>query len=60
LTDSESNFVSEASVCHLLKAHDRIARPAFIVIKAADAFTDQTTVPNQMWQPTSPISSISR
>ena len=45
MTDSESYFVSEASVCHLLKAHDRIARPAFIVIKAADAFTDPDVTP---------------
>jgi putative transposase len=34
----------------LLKAHDLIARPAFIVIKAADAFKDQTAAPHQLWQ----------
>ena len=49
-TDSESYFVSEASVYRLLKAHDLIASPAFIVIKAADAFKDKTTAPNQLWQ----------
>ena len=49
-TDSQSYFVSEASVYRLLKAHDLIASPAFIVIKAADAFKDQTTAPNQLWQ----------
>ena len=27
-----------------------VSRPAFIVIKAADAFKDKTTAPNQMWQ----------
>src|SRR5205807_923935 len=43
-------FVSEASVYRLLKAHDLIASPAFIVIKAADAFKDKTTAPNQLWQ----------
>jgi transposase InsO family protein len=48
--DSESYFVSEASVYRLLKAHDLIASPAFIVIKAADAFKDKTTAPNQLWQ----------
>ena len=46
----ESYFVSEASVYRLLKAHDLIASPAFIVIKAADAFKDKTTAPNQLWQ----------
>jgi transposase InsO family protein len=30
--------------------HDLIASPAFIVIKAADAFKDKTTAPNQLWQ----------
>src|SRR5437773_4479373 len=40
-TDSQSYFVSEASVYRLLKAHDLIASPAFIVIKAADAFQRQ-------------------
>jgi putative transposase len=49
-TDTESYFVSEASVYRLLKAHDLIASPAFIVIKAADAFKDKTTAPNQLWQ----------
>jgi transposase InsO family protein len=49
-TDAESYFVSEASVYRLLKAHDLIASPAFIVMKAADAFKDKTTAPNQLWQ----------
>ena len=33
-----------------MKAHDLIASPAFIVIKAADEFKDKTTAPNQLWQ----------
>jgi len=49
-TDSESYFVSEASVYRLLKALDLIASPAFIVIKAADEFKDKTKAPNQLWQ----------
>src|SRR5256886_7718269 len=49
-TDTENYFVSEASVYHLLKAHDLIASPAFIVMKAADEFKDKTTAPNQLWQ----------
>src|SRR5262249_23495064 len=48
-TDSESYFVSGASVYRLPKALDLIASPAFIVIKAADEFTDNG-------RPTSPIS----
>jgi len=49
-TDMENYFVSEASVYRLLKAHDLIANPAFIVMKAADEFKDKTTAPNQLWQ----------
>jgi transposase InsO family protein len=49
-TDTERHFVSEASVYRILKAHDLIASPAFVVIKAADEFRDKTTAPNQMWQ----------
>jgi transposase InsO family protein len=49
-TDTAGYFVSEASVYRLLKAHDLIASPAFIVMKAADEFKDKTTAPNQLWQ----------
>jgi len=49
-TDTEGYFVSEASVYRLLKAHDLIASPAFIMMKAADEFKDKTTAPNQLWQ----------
>ena len=34
----------------LLKAHDLITSPAYIVIKAASEFKDKTTAPNQLWQ----------
>ncbi len=51
LTDRESYFVSEASVYRVLKAHDLITSPAFIVIKAASEFKDKTTAINQLWQP---------
>lgn len=49
-TDTQRYFVSEASVYRLLKAHDLITSPAFVVIKAADEFHDKTTAINQMWQ----------
>ena len=42
-TDSEGYFVSESSVYRLLKAHDLITSPAFIVMKAANEFKDKTT-----------------
>jgi putative transposase len=49
-TDERRYFVSEATVYRLLKAQDLITSPAYIVIKAADAFRDKTTAPNQLWQ----------
>ena len=49
-TDTQSYFVSESSVYRLLKAHDLITSPAFVVMKAADEFKDKTTAPNQLWQ----------
>ena len=49
-TDTQGYLVSESSVYRLLKAHDLITSPAFVVIKAADSFKDKTTRPNQLWQ----------
>ncbi len=49
-TDEKRYFVSEATAYRLLKAHDLITSPAFVVIKAADAFHHKTTRPNEMWQ----------
>ncbi len=49
-TDTKGYFVSESSVYRLLKAHDLISSPAFIVMKAASEFRDKTTAINQMWQ----------
>ncbi|WP_155122306.1 IS3 family transposase [Martelella mediterranea] len=49
-TDTKSYFVSEASVYRLLKAHDLITSPAFIVVKADNEFKDKTVRPNEMWQ----------
>jgi len=49
-TDEQRYFVSEASVYRLLKAHDLITSPAYIVLKAADEFADKTTAPNELWQ----------
>jgi len=49
-TDTKGYFVSEASVYRLLKAHDLITSPAYVVIKAANEFKDKTVRPNEMWQ----------
>jgi transposase len=49
-TDEQKYFVSEASVYRLLKAHDLISSPAYVVIKAANEFKDTTTAINQLWQ----------
>jgi transposase InsO family protein len=48
--DRQQYFVSEASVYRLLKAHDLITSPAFILMKAADSFAHPTTASNQLWQ----------
>ncbi|MEZ5783957.1 MAG: IS3 family transposase [Rhizobiaceae bacterium] len=49
-TDEKGYFISEASVYRLLKAHDLILSPAYVVIKAANEFHTKTSRPNQMWQ----------
>ena len=49
-TDEQRYFVSEATVYRLLKAHDLITSPAYVVIKAADRFHTQTKRVNEMWQ----------
>ena len=49
-TDERRYFVSEATVYRLLKAHDLITSPAYVVIKAADQFHTKATRVNEMWQ----------
>lgn len=49
-TDERQYLVSEATIYRLLKAHDLITSPAYVVIKAADQFHTKTTRPNEMWQ----------
>lgn len=43
-------FLSEATAYRILKAHDLITSPAWIVMKAADKFHQPTTAINQLWQ----------
>ena len=49
-THTRGYFVSQASVDRLLKAHELITSPAFVVIKAADELRNKTTAPNPLWQ----------
>ena len=55
-TDTEGYFVSESSIYRLLKAHDLITSPAFVVIKAADEFKARPQPPTSFGRPTSPTS----
>jgi hypothetical protein len=54
-TDAERHFVSESSAYRILKAHDLITSPAFVVVKAADEFTRRPPQTSS-GRPTSPIS----
>ena len=49
-TDEQRYFVSEATVYRLLKVHDLITRPVYVVIKAANQFHTGTKRPKEMWQ----------
>lgn len=49
-TDEKRYFISESSAYRILKAADLITAPNYVVIKAANEFTDKTTAINEMWQ----------
>jgi len=49
-TDEKRYFISESSAYRILKAADLITAPDYVVIKAAEEFTDKTTAINEMWQ----------
>ena len=50
IADEHRYFVPEATVYRLLKAHDLIISPAFVVMKAANEFHTKTVRPSEMWQ----------
>ena len=50
LTDRDRYFLSESSVYRILKAHDLITSPAYILITAADRFQHPTRRVNELWQ----------
>jgi transposase-like protein len=49
-TEQQRYYLSESTVYRVLKRHDLITAPAFIVLKAAERFTHPTTAVNQLWQ----------
>ncbi len=49
-TEERRSFISEATAYRLLKEHDLVTSPAWIVIKAAERFDQPTTAMNQLWQ----------
>ncbi len=49
-TDEKRYFISESSAYRILKEADLITAPDYVVIKAANEFTDKTTAVNEMWQ----------
>jgi putative transposase len=49
-TEQNRYYLSESSVYRILKSRDLVTAPAFIVMKAADRFSNPTTAVNQLWQ----------
>jgi transposase InsO family protein len=49
-TEQRRYYLSESTVYRVLKSHDLITAPAFIVLKAAERFANPTTAVNQLWQ----------
>lgn len=50
ITDTRDYYISESSVYRILKAHDLITSPAYIVMSASDKFTQPTKRVNELWQ----------
>lgn len=49
ITDTHDYFVSESSVYRILKAHDLITSPQFMVMRASDRFQHPTSPVNELW-----------
>jgi len=49
-TDEKQYFVSESSVYRILKAHDLITSPAYILMQASDSFANPTKRVHELWQ----------
>lgn len=49
-TDEQSSFVSELTIYRLLKVHDLITNPAYILMQVTNKFQHPTTRVNEIWQ----------
>ena len=49
-TDEKRYFVSESSVYRILKAHDLITSPAYVLMSASDSFKNPTRRVHELWQ----------
>lgn len=49
-TEQNRYYLSESSVYRILKRRGLMTAPAFIVMQAADKFSNPTTAVNQLWQ----------
>jgi putative transposase len=50
ITDEHKYFISESSVYRVLKQHDLITSPAYILLSASDSFHSPTKRINELWQ----------
>jgi putative transposase len=50
ITDTQGYFISESSVYRILKSHDLITSPNYMVMSAADRFRHPTKAVNELWQ----------
>lgn len=50
ITDTYGYYISESSVYRILKAHDLVTSPAYILISAADHFQNPTKEVHELWQ----------
>ncbi len=50
ITDTREYFISESSVYRILKAHDLITSPQFMVMSASDVFQNPTRQVHELWQ----------
>ena len=50
ITDAREYFISESSVYRILKAHDLITSPQFMVMSASDVFQNPTRRVHELWQ----------
>ena len=50
ITDTKGTFISESSVYRVLKSYDLSTSPAYIVMEAADEFSQKTKRVIELWQ----------